>query len=183
MQLHDMAKRKRNIFTVRESVPNWFEASEGTPRSSEEGNDPATIYVTDEQAKGVANRDHIYVADGRVQKAANWDHTCVADEGITVAVGWDRPYVATSSINPQASVGGRVTIEGTGTNREAQPQPTLAAAAVEWLEAAKPPITGGSSLTKFTPGDNSNVERNHALNAFWSLLRDVGYEIWWDRQP
>lgn len=55
--LYDMAKRKRDIFTVREVVPNWFEASEGNTEYFEVVGDSASNYVATDTGEEATNRD------------------------------------------------------------------------------------------------------------------------------
>ena len=196
MQLGDMGKRKRDAFTTLESVPDWLESSEETPRPFEGEDDPASLYVADGQSKEAVNWNQIYVADGQSKEAvdgnqiyvadkeantiANWDQTYVAEEKPRGTADWNHSYAATSSGDLQANEGSGADTEVTGTSREGQSQPTLAAAAVEWLEAAKTPVTGEGSQPELALAEESNIREHQALNAFWALLRQAGYETWGD---
>lgn len=51
----NMAKQKRVIFTVREAVPNCFEASEGVNEHFEVGCKSAETYVDKSTGQEVAN--------------------------------------------------------------------------------------------------------------------------------
>ena len=49
----EMPKRKLDIFTIREDVPNWFDAREGATEPAEVVGDQAIIYVaTTTRVKG-----------------------------------------------------------------------------------------------------------------------------------
>lgn len=180
MQLGDMGKRKRDAFTALESVPDWLESSEETPRPFEGEDDPTSLYVADGQSKEAVNGNQIYVADKEANTIANWDQTYVAEEKPRGTADWNHLYAATSSGDLQANEGSGADTEVTGTSREGQSQPTLAAAAVEWLEAAKTPVTGEGSQPELALAEESNIREHQALNAFWALLRQAGYETWGD---
>ncbi len=51
----NMAKRKRDIFTVKEAVPNWFEASEGVNEYSEASCKSVETYVDESTGQEVAS--------------------------------------------------------------------------------------------------------------------------------
>ncbi len=57
--LYDMAKRKRDIFIVREAVPNWFEAREEVNEPSEVGSVSAEIHEFESAGQEVANEGQI----------------------------------------------------------------------------------------------------------------------------
>ena len=54
-----MAKRKRDVFIVREAVPNWFEASEEVNEPSEVGCVSAEIHEDGSTGQEVANKGQI----------------------------------------------------------------------------------------------------------------------------
>ena len=138
------------------------------------------IYVADGQSKEAVNGNQFYVADKEANTIANWDQTYVAEEKPRGTADWNHSYAATSSGDLQANEGSGADTEVTGTSREGQSQPTLAAAAVEWLEAAKTPVTGEGSQPELALAEESNIREHQALNAFWALLRQAGYETWGD---
>lgn len=55
-----MPKRKRDIFPIREAVPNWFDAREGATEPAKVVGDQAIIYVANDQGEGLANGDQLY---------------------------------------------------------------------------------------------------------------------------
>ena len=143
--LYDMAKRKRDIFTVREAVPNWFEASEGNTEYFEVVGDLASNYVATDTGEEAANRDPLpcdtalgaCVANGRGRKAANGDQLLgsvlsgvyVASKRLLEPVSQGQSQwgaTATSSWD----IGTRYAPE----TSNAQPfRPTLAVEAIGWL--------------------------------------------------
>ena len=169
-----MTKRKRDLFTVIESINNLFEASnlttnvtEGSegetsgPRVVGTSSDPiVSPIVAAELIESIPN-DGIWAEDAQVVPSHNY-------EGIK-----PQPHaeVATSpSFTPRAAA-------------------PLAAPAGYGLEPGgdqeDPHLAGyqagiGSTGTSDLPGPRTTavVERQLTIDAFWRLLADAGYDIW-----
>lgn len=161
-----MKKRKRDIFTFIEAVPNWFEAGEGSTTTSERGEEDTNW------AQGREGPTES-VAGDTVTEVANW------------ASGREGPseYVAGEVAIRAAHVAqGRGLVHKTGTENtprsEVQPQSTLTAEVNEWLTATRPP--DNQILTEPEPVTTMDLDdtRSRALNAFWSLLKAASYEEW-----
>lgn len=183
-----MKKRKRDIFTFIEAVPNWFEAGEGSTTTSERGEEDTnwaqgregpTESVAGDTVTEVANwasgREGPveYVAGTTVTGVANW------------ASGREGPseYVAGEVAIRAAHVAqGRGLVHKAGTENtprsEVQPQSTLTAEVNEWLIATRPP--DNQILTEPEPVTTVDLDdtRSRALNAFWSLFKAASYEEW-----
>ena len=174
-----MTKRRRDIFTVIESINNWFEASEhnkiltedhpGTSSSPESTNAPVTNVPT---------------------------NGCVAK--VLGSVGDAEPWATDNHVSPT----------GIRAGNEHGAQSKVANGSAIWPQVAIPlavktragtvpgEIPGGCSdvgspTDKYNPGNEgagignipvpgseAEVGMELALAAFWRLLADAGYDIW-----
>ena len=164
-----MTKRKRDIFTVIESINNWFEASELNTTTSDgpEGhtNHPITtqgssnsLTVGDLGAGTSRPADHL----GPSAKAS---HVANSPNGTGIGPG-PRPEVAEPLITapealyPPATEEEHVPANG---DRDEGPQPA----------GYRP---GTEERTGSGPG--AEEERELTIAAFWRLLADAGYDVW-----
>lgn len=158
-----MAKRKRDIFTVIEVVPNWFEAGEGTTKTSE-GSEELSNWVTGHEDPAA------YVAGEEAVRAESWveGHE---DQLIRVA-GRDVGHVANWAQGTDVLTG-RMANRGSNSGSTTQTQPTLADEVVNWLEAVRLPVQGAATELPIVTSEEVEGTENRTLNAFWSLLMDT----------
>ena len=161
-----MTKRKRDIFTVIEVVPNWFEAGEGSDMTPEEGAED-TNWVQDQEGQSV------YVAGEVVDGSATWAQ---GHEGQSVYVAGESSAGVASWAQSHGTV--QITTAGTNLGSEVQSQPTLVVEVTDWLRAARLPVTGPSVGPEPVATETLDETEHRSLNALWSLLQVVGYEEW-----
>ncbi len=204
-------KRKRDIFTVVESVDNWFVASEGVDSPTESNEGVIGRYgasqiahgrinlVGEESSQSVLNRvDPVnsHVIEGPNQWLG-WRQSTSDQLDVT---GPSSIRAQTNPLNPSSGhQGGLVTGAGVVSPVPSRggyvhprtlgnDQPSLALEATNWLEARNPsnrgtertvPVPGsGSAGPAVSTGEVNIEERDLTPEDFWSLLRDVGYEVW-----
>lgn len=153
-----MTKRKRDIFKIIEVVPNWFEAGEGSTRTSEGGEEDANWVQSHEGHS-------IYGAGEVVDGSANWaqgheDHSVyVAGEVVAGVANWAQGHGQVQGTNTRTNSGS-----------EAQPQPTLAAEVVDWLNVARSPVTWVLIGPEPVADGKLDETESQTLSALWSLL-------------
>ena len=161
-----MTKRKRDIFTVIEFVPNWFEAGEGSARTSEDGEED-THWVYDQEGHLV------YVAGEVVDGSATWS---LGQEGHLGDV--TNASVARVASRAQGHGTCQGTNAGVNPGSEVHNQPTLAAEVTDWLREARSPVAGASIRPEPVTTEAPAETEHRNLHAFWSLLQVAGYEEW-----
>ena len=182
----NMTKRKRNIFTVIEAVPNWFEVGEGDTITSDKDAGSSswagsrkglveyvagdTVPKSDKQApsregpRGYGNGEAIpgYVS-----------HAC--SRGVLTEYEYGETAIGADDVAP-----GQTLFQGTGTEATSQggiqSQATLTDEANEWLTVARPPVKREGLESEPVIAEDLSDTRSRALNAFWSLLMAAGYE-------
>ena len=181
-----MTKRKRNIFTVLEAVPNWFEAGEGstaTPEETDKGANwlpirkDSTELVTGNT--GQTGSDWALGLEGSIGHGAGEKGSGGADwasnlGGPTEQVD-DEVSLRSAHVAPSWRLYQRTDTE-TGPRSEVQPQPSWMAELNEWLKAPRPPVNPISNESVPVVIEELDDFRSRALNAFWSLLKTAGYE-------
>ena len=163
-----MTKRKRDIFTVIESINNWFEAGEHCTITSEASEASANHLVT-----GTTSHDPLTANRLAAEVSEPWTEAVHVDPNCS--------HVMTN-LNPQSEVAdplipaldvscpvtagsryGPVTEDLNQDNRYGGVQ-----------------TTGDSLCTSETaiPGSEAERERELTITTFWRLLADAGYEVW-----
>ena len=163
-----MAKWKRDVFTVREAVPNWFEASEEVNEPSEVGCVSAEIHEDGSTGQEVANKgqipratlDETYVELPTRQEIA---HRVQSADATSAAPSWVEPE-------------GRGVASQATTGSTSQFGSTWSTEAIGWLGAAKALSPEVTNSTRAVPAEGSEERHNQTLNAFWDLLKRAGYE-------
>ena len=169
-----MTKRKRDIFTVIESINNWFEASDPTTNVTEgsegETSGPRAVGTSSDS---IVN--HIVAAEltESIPNNGIWAEAAQVvpshhHEGIK-----QQPHteVATSSSFTPRAAAPLAAPTGYGSEpRGDQEDPHLAG-----YQAGI-----GSAGTSDLPGPRTTVavERQLTIDVFWRLLADAGYDIW-----
>ena len=174
-----MTKRKRDIFTVIESINNWFEASEPTTNTFEgpEGDtgclgtigtssDHLTTNGWDAEGAGSDNDSEPWTEAAQV--APNHTH-----EGTGLR---PRSEVAASS-SPSPKVSPPLTAE---TGCIPGPEDRQRGCNREGVQATgyHPDAVGESTSEITGPSIEPGEERDLPINAFWRVLADAGYDVW-----
>ena len=163
-----MAKRKRDILTLREVVPNRFDGQEGANGRSEEGSTstaaegvqstgPVTGYGA-EATGTVPTNVHV---DSPTRQAANTEY---------------RSHWATSAATGETSPWAGMVTKSATAGKEAQSDNTWAAEVEGWLAAVKTPRAEGSASPVGVPAEGPVERHNQPVDAFWALLKQAGYE-------
>ena len=162
-----MGKRKRDIFTVREVVPNWLEASEGDNEYPEVGSE---IYVEGHPGQVRANEVPVPKAT-----SAEVHMDTPTGQGLANMFQFTQlPPAVTGWVSP----GGRGVATSATTGSIPSSSSNLASEVTEWLEAAKAPSSEGTISPEAVPVEGPVEGDNPTLNAFWDLLQRARYETW-----
>ena len=171
-----MTKRKRDIFTIIESINNWLEASEPTTNTIEgsEGDtgNLGTIHTSSDSittngwvVEGVGPDNNAKPWTEAVQLASNRNHGGT-DLGLKVEVAANsipEPKVSTQWAAVSGSVPGPEVSQGNGDREGGQ--------ATEYPQGTVD--NGTNNITR--PGTEPEVERELAIKAFWRVLADAKY--------
>ena len=159
-----MTKRKRDVFTVIESINNWFEASENS-----------TTPTTDLEEKPRCF-EHIRSSRSEVT-VTNW--AAASTEAVGGSVPWEEAgHVALSRAELETRF--EVARESTtypadrswvfeGTWARTQERPAV---------AGEPGGTGGDIRSRPHLGTEVVGEEDDTLTTFWDVLRAAGYDVW-----
>ena len=165
-----MTKRKRDIFTVIESINNWFEASEPTtnviegsegeassPRVIGTSSDPTTNQIVAAELAGSISNEGLWTE--AVQVVPNHRHEGIERQS-------QAEVAASSSLSPRVAA---ATGYGSGPKGDQENSHRDGYHAGIGNE-------GASDLPG--PRTDAEVGRQLAIDAFWRLLADAGYDIW-----
>lgn len=170
-----MTKRKASIFTVIESVPNWFSASQEDNLGSVESKITPTVQVKANAEVGTSSQTvqatSAETANCVHAKLPTWPpaggsrdsvHWSVSRKAGTTAVGDEG--ASTSDWPSRTEVrGGCDRVTPTGIQ------------SVERADTGDEGLANGPSLRA---GEEVLGGESPAQRAFWALLKDAGYEIW-----
>lgn len=183
-----MTKRKRDIFTVIEAVPNWFEAGEGNTIISDTdagssnwaGSREGLVEYSAgeavlERANQAASRGEI--VDYEAGKAVPGKTNRVSSHEVLTEYGFGETTLGAAYVAPDLRLFQGAYTEDTS-SKDIQYQATLTNEVNEWLTAARPPVNRIEVESKLVTAEDSSDTRGQALNAFWSLLKTAGYEEW-----
>ena len=174
-----MTKRKRDIFTVIESINNWFEASEHYTRPAEdhEGassrlgpiSDPTTIVTTNDWAAKCLDSGNDAEPWAEVSHVAS---NCPSDNN---EVRVQSEVVGRLATRPKADSQLAVGIGGGTESRNRR----------EAIRNEGSPVDGHGPVgvnedTNLTlvPCTEVAGEGGLTLTAFWRVLEDAGYDVW-----
>ena len=164
-----MTKRKRDIFTVIESINNWFEASEHNTSTSEDPEGNVNHLVANS-----ASSDRLTVNGLSAETSRPADTLVPCAEALHVS---SHPNCTSIGPGPQSEVADRLI--------PASEASYLSAAEVGHVpttddshEGAQPAgySPGTGEITGPSPG--AEDERELTIAAFWRLLADAGYDVW-----
>lgn len=161
-----MTKRKRDVFTVIESINNWFEASENrtTSTADPEGDSSGSEHINNPGANTTVN-DWAAASPETVSDAGPWEEAGHMASGNTKLEV--RPEVAEGAATYTAD-GSRVSKGiGWGTKEEEGSTGT-----------SGPGSSGEDTRSIPTPGTEVAGEVDLALTAFWDVLKAAGYDVW-----
>ena len=163
-----MAKRKRDVSTVRGADPNWLEASEEVSAVSELDCGSAETHKDGSKGQKVANGDQTPKA------TSNGAYVGLpTQQGVTPRV---QVVGATSAApNRDGLVGKGVTNQLTASSSD-QFGSSWSTEAIGWLGVAKVPDSEVTASTEAVPAEELEERHNQTLNAFWELLKRAGYE-------
>ena len=169
-----MTKRKRDIFTVIESINNWFEANKHDTNTSEDPEGNANHLVASS-----ASSDPVTVngLNAKISRSADTLELCA--EALHVS---SHPSCTSTGPGPQSEVADCLipaseasypSAVGAGYVPATEGSPRDSS-----HEGAQP--TGYSPGTGETtgPGPRAEEERELVIAAFWRLLADAGYDVW-----
>ena len=181
----NMTKRKRDIFTEIEAVPNWFEASEGDTKTSDKDAGSSNWAGSREGVVNYVAGDTVLESDNRAPSEGPRGYGNGEVIPGYVSHAYSRE-VLTEYGSGETAIGvddvasGQTMFQGTGTEATPQggiqSQATLTDEVNEWLTAARPPVNRVGLESEPVIADNLSDTRGRALNAFWSLLMAAGYE-------
>ena len=163
-----MDKWKRDVFTVREVVLNWFEASEEVSESSGSG------YVSAENPE-----DRL-----KDQKAANGDQIprSTSDDSYVELPPRQEVAPRVQSTSATSAAPSWVEPAGRGVANQATTSSTVhsgsswSTEAIGWLGVAKVSSPEVTNNTEAVPAEDLEERHNQTLNAFWELSKRAGYE-------
>ena len=169
-----MTKRKRDSFTVIESINNWFEASEPTTNVTEgsegEASSPKVVGTSSDP---IAN--HIVAAElaGSISNEGPWTEAVQvvpnhSHEGIERQP--QAEVAASSSLSPRVAAPLAATT-GYGSDPGGDQENPHRDGYQAGIGSE-----GTSDLPR--PRTTAAVERQLTIDAFWRLLADAGYDIW-----
>ena len=174
-----MPKRKRDIFTVIESINNWFEASnpdshsssahEGVSSGHETTGDTLTqLTVNGWVAEGQKHGTNDKSATTLSHVAPSCSHS---SEGVGRLAELDEGDVAVPRTDHQL-------VMGKGKAGTPQGAPTSNGAPKRPVDGYRPDISDlGPSLVPAPTTGTAGVEEPTG-RAFWQLLKDAGYDVW-----
>ena len=179
-----MTKRKRDIFTVIEEVPNWWRAEEnGLPLEGSEGNNHGlaapeipSVYgsgeVISQSATGASNREvhQTYVAGEVANEPTNWVQ---GHEGQPASLGVD---TGARGPNRSPNHGTQSAAVGVNPGRGGPVQSTLTAEVDDWWRATRAPAANPPVGPELGMNETEDEVRYRSLNAFWALLLAACYE-------
>ena len=170
-----MTKRKADIFTIAEFVPNWFAARQEHEAPSEESNGTPT------HGPGTSYEVWTSIQEVRLpttETIANWSETgsntwppvegseCTSswDKANRSEADWAEPHSATWAVANRSEI---------VTNRSEVAHGSCEPADLARLST----ITLANDLDPLAAEEITGVE-GLGQGAFWSLLKDAGYEEW-----
>ena len=174
-----MTKQKRNIFTVIESINNWFEASEPTTNTTEgsEG-EASSLRVIGTSSDPIKNHSGVVELAGSTSNEGPWTEVAQVapsqrHEGIERQP--QAEVAASSSLSPRVAAP-LAAVTGYGSGPEGEHESSHQ----EGRQDNRYQAGIGNEGTSDLPGPctEAEVERQLAIDAFWRLLADAGYDIW-----
>ena len=174
-----MTKRKRDIFTVIESINNWFEASDPTTNTTEDPKgDTGNLGTIGTSSDSITTNGWVVEGAGPDNDAEPWAEAVQLGSNHThggTDLGLEAEVAASSILAPEAStqwaarpgsVPGLEVIQGEGDREGGQ-------------TTGYPQGTVNEGISDITgPGPEPEVERELAIKAFWRVLADAGYDVW-----
>ena len=163
-----MGKRKREVFTVIESVPNWFEAHTSTVIKTVEG-EGVVNHLGSGSCDISSTRGYLQSAGGVANEPNQFPPVHVAattGTGSIPVVGHTRVGTDRLGVSPLAFDSADVAKPHVDEGRE-QPTIHIATGSVRYLDGELPQGMGGVQ-----------VEEDPTSAAFWQLLRDASYHVW-----
>ena len=168
-----MTKRKREIFTVIESINNWFEASDSITHTAEGSEGGAGWFLTSDTSS-----DSITTNGCGVEEAGSDHHTEPGTEAAQLASDCNQggadvvlaAEVAANSLNHTKASTQGAAVPGSVPNLEGSPEGRDTGYYPGTVEGGTNEITG--------PGTEPERERELTISAFWRLLSDAGYDTW-----
>ena len=174
-----MTKRKRDIFTVIESINNWFEAGEPTTHTTEDhegdnGNRGAIGASSDLATTNGWLEERAFPSNDpkprpEAFQLASSHTSAIIDpsrEAEVAAKSTSTPEVATRWAAGPSSVPGLGFDQGEGDREGGQ--------STGYLQCTE--NRGIGDITG--PGPDPAAERELAIKAFWRVLADAGYNVW-----
>ena len=169
-----MTKRKRNIFTVIESINNKFEASAHNTSPLEDSEGDANHLVTSSTSSAQLTTNGLAAEISRSADTSEpWAETFYVSSHSNHSSIEPRPQaevadrrIPTSEASYPSAVGAGYVPAPEGSTRD--------------INHERVQTTGGNPSTCETTGPVPGIEKERELviAAFWQLLADVGYDVW-----